>query len=259
MPQIISIHSFRRGTGKSNLAANIATLLAVRGQRVGIIDMDIHAPTLHFLFPLKRDATTCTLNDHLRGRCSIEQAAHDVTFPDLAEGRIYLVPSSTEMGEIAWVLRQDCDIESLNDSLCALDRSLNLDTVVIDTYAGLDEKTLFAMAIANHLLILLRPNQQDYQGTAVMVDIARKLQVPETSLVINEVPRAFDEQTLSTQTEETFDCSVIAVLPHCDELTALSSAHIFARYYSEHPFTVRLKQLVARLMQDPSDCSRGIK
>jgi MinD-like ATPase involved in chromosome partitioning or flagellar assembly len=163
------------------------------------------------------------------------------------------------MDEIAWVLRQDCDIESLNDSLCALDRSLNLDTVVIDTYAGLDEKTLFAMAIANHLIILLRPDQQDYQGTAVMVDIARKLQVPETSLVINEVPRAFDEQTLSTQTEATLDCSVIAVLPHCDELTALASSHVFVRCYSEHPFTVRLKQLVARLMHDPSDCSRGIE
>jgi MinD-like ATPase involved in chromosome partitioning or flagellar assembly len=247
MSQVISIHSFRRGTGKSTLAANIATLLAMRGQRVGIVDMDIHAPTLHFLFALKMDATTHTLNDHLRGRCSIEQAAHDVTFPGLVEGRIYLVPSSTEMSEIAWVLRQDCDVESLSDSLCALDKSLDLDTVVIDTYAGLDEKTLFAMAIASHLIILLRPDQQDYQGTAVMVDIARRLQVPETSLVINEVPRAFDEQTLSTQTAGTFGCSVIAVLPHCAELAALASARIFVRCHSEHPFAVRLEQLVARL------------
>ncbi len=52
MAKIISIHSFRGGTGKSNTTANVATLLAVQGGRVGVIDTDIQSPGIHILFGL---------------------------------------------------------------------------------------------------------------------------------------------------------------------------------------------------------------
>jgi MinD-like ATPase involved in chromosome partitioning or flagellar assembly len=41
---IISIHSFRGGTGKSNTTANIAAVLAARGFRTAVIDADIQSP-----------------------------------------------------------------------------------------------------------------------------------------------------------------------------------------------------------------------
>jgi len=41
MAKIISIHSFRGGTGKSNTSANVAALLATEGRRVGVVDTDI--------------------------------------------------------------------------------------------------------------------------------------------------------------------------------------------------------------------------
>jgi septum site-determining protein MinD len=41
MSKIISVHSFRGGTGKSNTTANIAALLAMDGARVGVVDTDI--------------------------------------------------------------------------------------------------------------------------------------------------------------------------------------------------------------------------
>jgi MinD-like ATPase involved in chromosome partitioning or flagellar assembly len=50
--RIISIHSFRGGTGKSNTAANLAAVLAADGQRVGVIDTDIQSPGIHILFGL---------------------------------------------------------------------------------------------------------------------------------------------------------------------------------------------------------------
>jgi Mrp family chromosome partitioning ATPase len=37
---IVSIHSFRGGTGKSNTTANVAALLAQSGKRVGVIDAE---------------------------------------------------------------------------------------------------------------------------------------------------------------------------------------------------------------------------
>ena len=50
MPKIISIHSFRGGTGKSNTTANLAALLAADQKRVGVIDTDIQSPGIHVLF-----------------------------------------------------------------------------------------------------------------------------------------------------------------------------------------------------------------
>ena len=45
MAKIISIHSFRGGTGKSNVTANLATIIARKGYRVGIVDTDIQTLT----------------------------------------------------------------------------------------------------------------------------------------------------------------------------------------------------------------------
>ncbi|WP_333417166.1 P-loop NTPase [Microcoleus sp. herbarium8] len=44
MSKIVSIHSYRGGTGKSNSTANLAVAVARKGYRVGIVDTDIQSP-----------------------------------------------------------------------------------------------------------------------------------------------------------------------------------------------------------------------
>ena len=78
MSKIISVHSFRGGTGKSNTTANVTALLAAQGLRVGVIDTDIQSPGIHVLFNLEEDDMQHSLNDYLWGKCNIEDAAHDV-------------------------------------------------------------------------------------------------------------------------------------------------------------------------------------
>ena len=53
MSKIISIHSYRGGTGKSNTTANLATILAMKGLRVGVVDTDIQSPGIHAIFGLE--------------------------------------------------------------------------------------------------------------------------------------------------------------------------------------------------------------
>ena len=53
MTEVVSIHSFRGGTGKSNVTANLAATLAKSGKRVGIIDTDVQSPGIHALFGLE--------------------------------------------------------------------------------------------------------------------------------------------------------------------------------------------------------------
>ena len=79
MGEIISVHSFRGGTGKSNLAANMAAILARQGKRVGIVDTDIQSPGVHVLFGYDESRMTRSLNDYLWGQAQIEDIAYDVS------------------------------------------------------------------------------------------------------------------------------------------------------------------------------------
>ena len=79
MAKIISIHSYRGGTGKSNMTANLATLVAFEGNRVGIIDTDLPSPGINILFGLVNKQGDRTLNDFLWKNCKITDAAYDVS------------------------------------------------------------------------------------------------------------------------------------------------------------------------------------
>src|SRR4051812_24017850 len=103
MAKIISIHSYRGGTGKSNLTANLAVCLASSAKRVAVVDTDIQSPGIHLLFGLEDTSHLRTLNDYLWERCPVRDAAIEVTPPSVGDagGRVWLVPSSLQAGEIA--------------------------------------------------------------------------------------------------------------------------------------------------------------
>jgi septum site-determining protein MinD len=246
---IVSVHSFRGGTGKSNISANLATLLAMDGQRVGVIDTDIQSPGIHVLFGLDESRITYSLNDYLYGRCDIAQTAHDLSSNLGADlpGAIYLIPASLKAGEIARVLREGYDASLLSDGFRRLVDELRLDALIIDTHPGLNEETLLSIAISDALVIILRPDQQDYVGTGVTVEVARKLGVPRMMLVVNKLPAIFDADEVRAQVERTYGCEVAAVLPHSDDIMVLASSDIFVRRFPDHPVTDFLRAIPAQL------------
>ena len=251
MSRIISVHSFRGGTGKSNTAANVAALLAAGGQRVGVVDTDIQSPGIHTLFGLHQEAMRYSLNQYLRGTCDITQAAHDLTASLDAglRGRVYLVPSSMKANDIARVMRDGYDVGLLNEGFRQLVKELSLDVLMLDTHPGLNEETLLSIAMSNTLAIVLRPDQQDYEGTGVALGVARALDVPQVRLVVNKAPADYDLAAIKMHVEQTFDCPVAAVLPHSDEMMKLASSDIFALRYPDHPLTAALREVAAQLVE----------
>jgi septum site-determining protein MinD len=249
MAKIISIHSFRGGTGKSNMTANVATLLAADGQRIGVVDTDIQSPGIHVLFGMSQETMTRSLNDYLWGRCEIGAAAYDVTssLDERLAGRVFLIPSSSNPSDIARVMHDGYDVGLLNEGVRSLMRELELDALIIDTHPGLNEETLLSIAICEALAIVMRPDQQDYEGTSVAVSVARKLRVPRMVLVVNNTPTAFDFAEVKERVEKTYECEVVAVLPHSDELMILASQGIFALRYPDHPVTALYRQVAACL------------
>jgi MinD-like ATPase involved in chromosome partitioning or flagellar assembly len=248
MSKIISVHSFRGGTGKSNTAANLAAILAQQGQRVGVVDTDVQSPGVHIILGLGDEIPPYSLNDYLHGECDIEQAALDMT-PKLGvniTGRIYLIPSSTQVSEITRVLR-GYDVGILVDGYEQLIDRLNLDALIIDTHPGLNNETLMSVSVSDALALILRPDYQDYQGTAVVLDVSRRLGVENMLLVANKVPQSIPLPELKARLEEQYHCPVGAILPHSDEMMTLGSEGVFTLHYPNHFITQELTNL-ARLL-----------
>jgi septum site-determining protein MinD len=238
MAKIVSIHSFRGGTGKSNTTANVAALLAAGGRRVGVIDADIQSPGIHVLFGIAGEEVGPTLNDFLWGSTEIRDVAVDVT--DGAGdggGRLFLIPSSMRPGEITRVLRDGYDPHRLTTGLRQLVDELSLDVLLIDTHPGLNEETLLSLVLSHALLIVMRPDEQDYEGTGITARVARELEVPRILIMVNKAPAELDPTHVEERVREAYGCAVAAVLPHSDELMRLASAGVFSQRFPSHPLT----------------------
>jgi MinD-like ATPase involved in chromosome partitioning or flagellar assembly len=251
MAKILSIHSFRGGTGKSNLTANLAATVAAAGHRVGIVDTDIQSPGIHVLFGLDEDSVTVALNDYLWGRAPITDAARDVTAvlgTAPAGSAIYLIPSSIRAGEIAKVIREGYDVALLNTGFRDLVAQLRLDYLFIDTHPGLNEETLLSIVLSDALLILLRPDQQDFQGTAVTVDVARELEVPLLYLVVNKVPSMVAPATVQAEVESAYGAPVLGVMQLSEDLAELGSRGLMVLVQPEHPYSRTVRSIAEQLM-----------
>jgi MinD-like ATPase involved in chromosome partitioning or flagellar assembly len=250
MAKIISIHSFRGGTGKSNTTANVAAILATQGLRVGVIDTDIQSPGIHILFGLEGHEITTSLNDYLWHGLDIKQAALEVTTHlgrDLS-GQLFLIPSSVKPGEITRVLREGYNARKLTQGLKDLVEALTLDVLLIDTHPGLNEETLLSIVISDALAIVMRPDKQDYEGTGIAVKVARELKVPNLMLIVNKAPLILEPEAIRIKVEQTYGCEVAAVLPHSDDLMNLGSEDIFVMRYPDHPISALYRQVATKLM-----------
>jgi MinD-like ATPase involved in chromosome partitioning or flagellar assembly len=253
--EIISVHSFRGGTGKSNVTSNLATLIARSGKRVGVVDTDIQSPGIHVLFGLEEERIRYTLNDYLWGRCAIEDAVYDVSSilkqkQSLfgRQGSISLLPSSIKTSDISRILREGYDARLLNDGLRDLVRRLKLDYLFIDTHPGINEETLLSIILSDIFVLILRPDHQDYQGTAVAVDVARKLGVPKMLLVVNKALPSLDFTELRHRVQNTYETPVAGILPVSEEMFALGSQGIFSLHHPEHAWTQEVNMIVKQIM-----------
>lgn len=250
MVKVISVHSFRGGTGKSNLTANLAVLAASQGNRVAIVDTDIQSPGIHVLFGIDEEGIQRSLNDYLWERCSITEVACNVTPPAITQtnGAVYLIPSSIKAGEIARILNEGYSVALLNDGLRSLCQELKLNYLFIDTHPGLNKETLLSVAISDALVIILRPDRQDFQGTAVTLQVARKLDTPKTLLVVNKVLPSYNPQDVKDQISNKFQVPVAGVFPVCEEMIQLGSGGIFCLEYPNHPYTEQLKKVAEKVI-----------
>lgn len=263
MGKIVSIHSYRGGTGKSNITANLAWLSACEGRRVAVVDTDLQSPGVHMVLDMPRERITHTLSDYLFGRCEIDEAAYQLT-PSLPPecrdngGALYLLPSSMKVESIVRIAAEGYDVGRLNDQFTQLVDELRLDMLLLDTHPGLNRETMLSTAISNVLLLVVRPDAQDFHGTAVLLEVARRLSVPRIHIVGNKVPASLDRDTVRQQIEDAFQRPVLGLLPLSEDFAVLGSRGVFAHKFPDHPVSRELRTVLRGLVDacDSSDVER---
>jgi len=243
MTKIIAFHSFRRGAGTSNILASCAVLLAMDGKRVGVIDTDFQSPSVHLLFGLSENKLEKTMNDYLWENINCSDAVYDVTPTDIP-GKIYLAPASPDMAHIMRALHESYEADKLNKAFSEISKAFELDFLMVDTTSGLNEETLVSLAGSDTLILLLRLDKQDYQGTAVMVSLAQKLEIPHLKLIVSQMPNSYDIEDVQREVQATYQLPVTAILPHSEEMLTLAGKGIFSREYPTHPLTIAIKQMI---------------
>ena len=245
--KIVSIHSFRGGTGKSNIAANLATVAALNGKRVAVMDTDMASPGIHVIFGLGREKMKRTLNDFLRGECDIADACIDLTtrkeFSSIDSGNLFLIPSSMTAADITRILREGYEVSDLKNGFNEAVRVKDLDYLIIDTHPGLDRETLLSMATADNLFVVARVDEQDLLGTAATLSVARKLQVPDIQIIINKKPSIYEDKAIRQEVESKFKTSVATIIPLLPLLIEAGSRYVVSMRHPDSEFTERIEQI----------------
>ncbi|MBE9099245.1 MinD/ParA family ATP-binding protein [Vacuolonema iberomarrocanum] len=251
MLKIIAFNSFRGGTGKSNIVSNLAAALADRGKRVGVIDLDLPSPGIHILFGMDQSQIAHTLNDYLWGECDIGSVSYDITPEALQgsdKGTIFLAPASFNLDDINRIVQDGYEIERLSGGINEMAELLDLDFLLIDTHPGLNQETLMAMALVDRLVLVLRPDSQDFQGTAVTAEVSRKLGVPKILVLLNRVLAAIDDDQLRNLVTKTYQLPILGLLPNADEVMLMASRDLFSMRYPEHPFSQEIRSVAQTLI-----------
>jgi len=276
----IAFHSYKGGTGKTTIASNCAALLAKRGFKVALLDLDVYAPSLLAYFQRKPKKW---LNDYLLGEAEVDEVMtpvtdsiqefskqHDITseikgklligFCNVKKEEVYKIESGTSDNSKSQLRR----FILLRENLI---RDYDLDYIIIDTSPGIRYWSINALAVADTLFLTLKMGDIDLEGTKRLAsEIYGSLTKYGTKsfLLFNRVagyclPSHKTNENVSNdallmesyETENTEDVlsketkmDVISAIPCYCDIQFSRKEFLTSLGYPNHPFTKQLEMLV---------------
>lgn len=198
MTRCIAFHSYKGGTGKTTLACNSAALLARRGYKVCLLDLDIYAPSFQSYF--EREPIV-GINDFLNTNVEVDKAMIDYTsavenqtdkirptdgsysFPSRPEnegvvrnkGKLWIGFSNIQKKGIFELENADSGTKRdiirrfiyLRERLIS---DFHADYIIIDTSPGMRFWSINSLAIADILLLTLKMGSLDVDGTRLAIN-----------------------------------------------------------------------------------------
>jgi len=255
MSHIISFYSYKGGTGRSVLLANVATLLAIDGYKVACIDLDINAPGLDVIFDLNEDnIPEMTICDYFRGM-PVSVTDLCVKYHELKpmDGELYVfpIPRPPSGQRIEPVIDGMMD-GGLKRLIEKIDSDLGVDFILLDARSGFCRESVIHFQIADKIFVVTRYSYQHLAGTIHIINLLnrikdiRKLIKPlEYFLVINGIPK--DLPTNIREDLNSFALNYNAILIEEDsELKWKDKIIVFNKY---HPLINRFREVEKAIVE----------
>jgi len=173
--KVFAVTSGKGGVGKTNISANLATLLAKAGKRVLVIDADLGLANVEIVLGLK---PRYHLGDLLDGGRSIEEV--------LVQGPhgISLLPAGSGVQSLTQL-----DDDAKMRLVTALDQIEDLfDIVIIDSGAGIGQNVLFFVGAAQEAILVVNPEPTSLvDAYAVVKVLSQQAGVHNFSVIVNPV------------------------------------------------------------------------
>lgn len=192
MNKIISIHSYRGGTGKTSIALALASLLAKRDKRVAAVEGNFESPHFSSLFG---NSFKAFFNDYFWGKRGLKEIA--VEMPVSNSSTFFLLPAEKNLNGIVKTIRE-IDPIFLTHAYTDIVHELELDFLVIDNSSAVNEMSLLSLAIADISLIVLEPHQS-FEDFEAYLEISKKLGVRNVYLFLNKCPTDLNKEKLLKQ------------------------------------------------------------
>src|SRR5215211_4633258 len=179
MTKCIAFHSYKGGTGKTTIASNFAVLLAKKGYRVFLMDLDVYAPSLQAYFEKE---PTKWINDFFWNNAQVDEVLVDLTHTiddsngnSPVEGRLYVGfcnPKKEEIYKLDGGGKQDSSKIQLLRRFVLLREQIisnyDADYIIIDTSPGIRYWSINALAVADILFLTLKMDELDIEGTKII-------------------------------------------------------------------------------------------
>ena len=211
--QVITVTSGKGGVGKTTLVANLGVALAMRGQRVVVIDGDVGLRNLDVMLGLE-NRIVYDLVDVIEGRCRLRQAlVRDKRFSEL-----FLLPAAQTRDKTAV---QPEDMIAVCNEL----REQH-DTVVIDCPAGIEQGFHYAIAPADRIIIVTNPEIGAVRDADRVIGLLEAAEKGPSQLVINRIKPALvkrGEMMEVAQVVELLAIDLIGVVPEDGAILAAAN------------------------------------
>jgi flagellar biosynthesis protein FlhG len=199
--RIMALTSGKGGVGKTILSANLAAALARRGQRVLVLDADLGLANLDVVLNLYPKVT---LHDVFTGKVDLEEAI----LPAPGGFSVLLAGSGlVEYSRLTPEVRGQ--LQHIIDTLAP-----RFDHILLDTGAGISDVVLYAVSLADDVLVLATPEPTSMTDAYATIKLlATQQQRRAIRLVVNQVGRIGEGRVIRNQLQLVVDKFVVPMLP----------------------------------------------
>ncbi len=199
--RITALTSGKGGVGKTFMAANLASALSKRGERVLVLDADLGLANLDVVLNL---TPKITLHDVFTGKAELE----DAVLP--APGGFSVLLAGSGMVEYS---RLTAEIRvQLLDVIEKV--SPRFDHILLDTGAGISDVVLYTVSLADDVLVVTTPEPTSLTDAYATIKVLSGQQHRRTiKLVVNQVSRAGEGKVIRGQLQLVVDKFVTPQMP----------------------------------------------